>query len=101
MEETKFPLTFNQCPNCGSIRRIGNEVLEQEKEKGRAGKDMIGFLFNHSGVVADQRKTMLSVPLISTLFDACMDCGAVYCVHADVKQVVVGMYKPPPGPSNN
>ena len=38
-EGLKFPLIFNQCPNCGSERGLANEVLREEKAKGKIRPD--------------------------------------------------------------
>lgn len=99
MEGMKLPIEFKECPNCGSDKRIANEILENEKAKGKTGKDANAYLFMHQSLIADPAKTILSAPLITAFFDACMVCGTVYCVHMDVKTAMPGMGKkmPPAG----
>lgn len=96
VDEIKFPLDFKECPVCGSTRRIAGEVLEMQKEKGNIGLESNAYLFPHQSVIADAKRTFLSAPMILTFYDACADCGTVYCIHADVKVVVPGGKLPPP-----
>ncbi len=99
MEEIKFPLSFTQCPVCGSIRRVANEILNSEKEKGKVGLEISAFLFQHQSLIADARKTILSAPMITSMYDVCVDCGTVYCIHVQVGTAVPGAApgKPPSG----
>ncbi len=92
--ELRFPLNFTQCPTCGSTRRLANEVLEGEKEKGRVGPAANAFLFMHQSAIMDARKTVLSAPVILSFHDACVDCGTVYCIHTEVKVGTPGTQRP-------
>ena len=96
VDEIKFPLKFEECPNCGSTRRVANEVLEKEKLKNNVGLGVNAFLFQHQSMIADARKPFLSAPIILTFYDACVDCGTVYCVHMDVKVGMPSMGKQSP-----
>jgi len=80
--ELQFPITFSKCPNCGSTRRIANEVLEGEKKKKGLNPKLMATLLQHQVIIADPTRTWLSAPAISSSFDACADCGTVYCVVA-------------------
>lgn len=90
MEEVKFPLSFNKCPSCGGKRRVSDEVLKGEIAKGKAGEDIHSFLFQYQSAINDPRRTVLSVPVIISFFDVCVDCGTVYCINAQVASGVLG-----------
>ncbi len=94
VDEIRFPLNFTQCPNCGSERRVAGEVLETEKEKGKAKAEIISFLFQHQSVIAASPH-FLSAPMVTTFYDACTDCGTVYCIRAQVQTVIPGGKIPP------
>ncbi len=96
-EKPMFPINIDKCPNCGSTRRIANEVLEIEKEKGKIGPKVVSFLFQHQSLITDPAKTVLSAPIIMSFFDVCVDCGTVYCIHAEVKTAMPG--QTPGGPA--
>ena len=83
---------FDQCPNCGGIRRYAETLAEELKQKGFARPDFMYFLQIHQGVVMDKAKEK-SVPFGSVLpvlvafTDACMDCGTVYAVRLERGEV--------------
>ncbi len=96
-EELKFPLKFTKCPICGSTRRLAEELVKQEKEKGKIGLDANAFLFQQQTLIMDPRKVILSFPVCITFYDACLDCGTTYCVHAELMQGAPQMKQPPLG----
>lgn len=96
-----FPLNFTQCPNCESENRMAGTVLKQEKAKGKLKKEVNAWLFAHQSIVAGQPGTWISAPVITSYYDACVDCGTVYCVHAGLGTVVPGGKVPPPQFGNN
>lgn len=51
-EGVKEPLDFTKCPVCGSTRRIANEVLKEQIEKGKMPQSSHAFLFSHQSVIA-------------------------------------------------
>ena len=77
-EELQFPLIFNQCPNCGSARRIANEVLRKRMDEGKIAEDVTAWLGSSQAIIVDPRKTWLSAPAIQAKFDVCADCGTYY-----------------------
>lgn len=92
--EIIFPIAHTICPVCGSFKQIANEVLKGEIEKGKAGWDSHAYLFNYQSGIVDQRKPILSMPVIFTFYDACVDCGTVYCIRAELNQAMPQMKKP-------
>jgi len=76
-------LDFTVCPNCGGERRVANEVMEELKASGKARPGINAFLFNHTTIISDQSKRTLSMPVVQTFYDACVDCGTVYVVHVE------------------
>ena len=90
IEELKFPLKFDSCPNCGSTKRIAGSVAEQEKEKGRIGKDAQGFIQKLSAIITDPRIAALQAPIVIAFMDICSDCGTYYCVLAQLGTATPG-----------
>jgi len=90
-DEIKFPLEFKACPNCGSERRLAGELIEQEKEKGKAGPDTVGALNVFSAIIADPRRAILQAPGVTAYTDMCLDCGTIYCVRVDGGKVTPQM----------
>jgi len=95
IQEIKFPITFDKCPNCESERKLANEVLNQEKEKGKIGLEVSAFIFQNQSLIVDMRKTWFTAPMIITTYDVCLDCGTVYCIKVDV-QTTTPQYRKPP-----
>lgn len=93
-EKPEFPKEFNQCPNCGSTRRIANEVLQTEKDKEKIREQVKAFMFQTQCLIVDQTKAWLSAPMILAWYDVCVDCGTFYCIHANVKTAMPQMGKP-------
>lgn len=80
----KFPLTFDKCPSCGSAERIANVIGEEEKAKGKITKTAMCVAFLQTIIITDPVKSVLSAPALTTGYDVCAKCGAVYCVFAEV-----------------
>jgi len=97
-QELKFPLQFTKCPSCGSTRRIAGGVLEEQKQKGRVSEKANACLIPAQAIIADPTKILLTVPIITAMIDACANCGALYCIFAQVQQAQVSAKAPPAGP---
>lgn len=93
----KFPLDYPKCPVCGSERRVAMEALKSEHEEGRCHGAKNAFLFQHQSLIANPNMQFLSALMVLTFFDACADCGTVYCIHAETKTAVQGMSQKPTG----
>jgi len=98
MEEVKFPIDFDSCPNCGSTRKLAEEVMRKEKDKGKVGEEAKPFAFFGQSLMADPRRPFISAPILLTFYDVCADCGTVYCVHAELGTATPQM-KPGHGPN--
>jgi len=86
-------LSFIQCPTCGGTRRLAGEVLKLEQEKGKIPKESNVFLFAHQSVIESviaRSLNWLSAPIIFSYFDVCVECGTVYCIHAEIQKAVQG-----------
>jgi len=70
---------------------MAKEVLESEHAKGKAKLALNAFLFQHQSLIANPDMKFLSAPVIMSFFDACTDCGTMYCIHAEVQTAVPGM----------
>lgn len=85
------PISFDVCPNCGSTQRVATKVLESEQEQGRCMEANTAYLFQHQSLIAPPSMRFLSAQVILSYFDACLDCGTVYLVHAETKTAVQGI----------
>lgn len=97
MEERKYPITFDQCPNCGSKRRVANEVIQEQKDLGRAGENTKAWLFQHQSMIADMSRTHLQMPVVMSYYDVCVDCGTTYCIRVEKGMVTPKTKMPPAG----
>lgn len=88
-ERPEFPKTFDHCPNCGSTRRVANEILQAEKEKGKIlDGNVTAFMSKDSTIIADPRKQWLSAVAVTALYDVCMECGTLYAFRVETQVVV-------------
>ena len=88
-EKPKYPnLDIGKCPVCGSTRQLADEVLQHQIKEGRLPASTKAFIFQYQSIVAGA--TWFSAPMILSFFDVCVDCGTVYCIHAEVKTAVQG-----------
>ena len=83
LEELHFPIDFDKCPVCGSTRRVAEEIMKEEIEKGKIGEGIKAAVTIFQAIITDPRKLQLSVPVLITAIDVCADCGTVYCIHAE------------------
>ena len=87
---SKYPsLDIKQCPNCGSTRRLADEVLQQQIKEKKMPKESAAFIMPYKSVVA-MGDRWLSAPCIFSFYDVCVECGTLYCTHAEVQTVVQG-----------
>lgn len=103
MEENniEFPLTFTQCPNCGSTRRISDEVVQSEKAEGRIPTVQSSCLFQQQSLIAPPDLRFITAKVIMWSADGCADCGTVYVTYAKVETAtpqMVQQKRPPQGP---
>ena len=82
VDNVEFPRVFPECPNCGSQKRLAQSVADELIAEGKANPDLKAWIFNHKCVIVDQSRPWLSAPVLMAVFDACYDCGTVYCVNA-------------------
>ena len=100
----QYPKQFNNCPNCGSEKRIVEEETKLEIDNGhlKPGTKIPATVFR--AMIFDPNNTSVLLvrrqfPVIFGLCDVCSDCGTIY---ASEIQKVVGMAEPqikgnPPG----
>ena len=95
---------FEKCPNCGSTRRLAEEVAVEQREKGMMGKGLKYGLHQLGGPILDPRRVnkMLvgtKIPTVTALLDVCLDCGTIYAVRLERGEVPLGavVAQPPPG----
>lgn len=91
----KFPLDFNECPSCGSTKRVAETVLNQEKEAKRIGANARAAIHVARSMIADPRMIGLKAPVIIAFLDICAGCGTVYCVHAELGTATTTLPKGP------
>lgn len=79
----EYPITFEECPNCGSKRKMAQEVIDEQIEEGRAGEGTQAWLFTHQSIIADMTRRHIQMPMVLTFYDVCVDCGTAYCIRAE------------------
>ena len=94
---TPYPKTWDKCPVCGCTDTIANSVLQEEKDKGKIGKEAKAYISQTQSLIADMTKAFLTAPVITAYYDICVDCGIVYCVHVEVVQASPQMTQLKPG----
>ena len=99
-DEIQFPLDFDVCPNCGSTKRVANELVQVEKEHNLAPLGMKAWLWDHQTIIADKKSPPVSAPVVAACFDVCVDCGTLYCVHVEVTRVSMLATPDRPNPYN-
>ena len=82
-DELTFPKAYDKCPYCGSKRRIVNGVLDEQKAKGLASKNLKAGMLVCQNPIVDPQRVALSVPVLMPLIDACYDCGALYVIEVN------------------
>ena len=93
MDKVEFPIIFKECPNCHSKRSIVDAVREQHKQGDEKVKQAMTII--QTPVANEtQMRLALPVPWVTVAIDACADCGALYCIMADVEM------RPPPSISS-
>ena len=85
--ELKFPIDFKECPNCGSNRRIAEIVTNEEIEKGNLKPGQRTPFIAAKALVFDPKTLKIITPnkevlILLGFFDACADCGTIYCLQA-------------------
>ena len=96
--EEKFPKTFSQCPNCDGERRMANEVMQEQKDKGLAGEKSQAWLFSHQSMIADMSKPHIQVPVVISFYDVCLDCGTTWCIRLERVMATPQVKGTPPSP---
>lgn len=106
-EEVKFPLTFSQCPNCGSERKVAKSIVDEEIAAGKLPWDTKGIIMEVKNIYFDPNPklvaTKIEAPAVRAFMDICADCGTFYCVYAEKGKVQlqgkIMRGQPPPGQS--
>ena len=106
--ESRFPLEFKECPNCGGTETIEELAWKEDIANGRATEDYVFAVQPTIVPLIDQKKGIgISATVIIKDYVDCGTCGMHYCKQA-IKQIApIKMGKPPPGmqgfgfPQNN
>lgn len=87
-QEMKFPMPgADVCPNCGSDKRIGQEIINDLKKKGKLRQEIFNnglalqiplFDPTHPPLTA-----FLEIPILTIYFDVCK-CKTIYCTKIDM-----------------
>lgn len=97
---SKFPLEFNECPNCGGSERVV-ELAMQEVEKGKGVKRENPFVsMEKVGIpLTNPLKIVgVTVPILLCHFDICASCGLRRCVKAEIIDAPMKFAAPQQGP---
>jgi len=82
--------TFDVCPVCKGNNRLAGGVGEQMKKLGKIKPEETVFVNAHQSLLVPPSPLMVfTAPVLITYYDVCADCGAYYCVKAELKEVTV------------
>ena len=95
LEKSEWPKQYDVCPNCGSKNRLAQSIADAQIRKGSARKDLKAWIVAHQSMIADMGRPQLSVPVLTTHYDVCADCGTFFCVGASIAYGVPQMGKSP------
>jgi len=87
-----FSRHFTKCPCCGSENRFLEQLGDELKERGLAREDWAFHLDVREGVVVDQAKEAAipigsEVPGYGFITDICMDCGCIYAIQIERRDI--------------
>lgn len=102
MAESRFPIEFKKCPNCGSTETVAElAVQEAEKTKGVRRETPFASLEKVIIPLANPGKTAkLTLPMVVCHYDVCANCGLRYCTKAEIIDAPIKFSlpgQPPPG----
>lgn len=82
----KFPLEFNECPDCGSTERVTELAMqEMEAEKGIKRENPFVSMEKAGIPLASPLKIVgVTVPILVCHYDVCAGCGLRRCVRAEI-----------------
>lgn len=96
-EQSRFPIVFGKCPNCGCTDTITQLAWDEEAEKGRVNKDTPVAAEHLQAPLIDPKKTIgITAGILILSVDWCADCGTRYCTKAEIGTGQIGM-GPAPG----
>ena len=104
-EEIKYPITRDDCPNCHSKERLGQEAIKKLQEEGKLTKGLYpdGLMLQVPLVDNQRISTLLTptvnVPVITIYWDVCKECHTMYCTKFDLvtQEIPVQIKKMPGG----
>lgn len=104
-EQSRFPLVFEKCPNCGCTETVTRLAWDEEAAKGKVNKDTPVAAEHLQIPLLDPKKAIgISAGILLLHVDWCAntECGMRRCVKAEVVTGAVGMgpasgQKPGPG----
>jgi hypothetical protein len=99
MPESRFPIEFPKCPNCGSTETVTElAVQEIEKRTGvKRGGPFASFEKVLAPLVAPQKVTGVTLPMLLCHWDVCAGCGQRRCTKAEIIDAPITMAQPPGG----
>ena len=91
---TDFPVKFDQCPVCGSKRRIIEEEVAEAIKDGKLSEGSRVPAMMTQSIFYDPKRNMAllakrQVPALIGFYDICLDCGNFYLVEMLRQMVVV------------
>ena len=79
--------TFDKCPSCGSTNKIAQGIIDDLKKEGKIRSQMGGAAMVTMVILMDPAVGTLRVTQLTTMYDICAECGALYCILAKTDSV--------------
>lgn len=86
----ELPVEFSSCPNCGSTRRLGEEIQKMQPSSSMP----VGAKIALNQQIIPLAQSLLTGKVLVIVSDICIDCGTHYAIligehqgHIEIRQV--------------
>lgn len=102
-----FQKSFTKCPACQSEKRIGENLIQEQKQKRKLHKDSFPDGLVWQVPLFDETRpptilaTNFTVKIALIYWDVCADCGMIYCTKFSTVDAPAQLQRPQQPPRNN
>ena len=85
-EESRFPIEFKECPNCGCTDTVCRLAYKEEVVDKGKGPDVFASAEKKPMPLISPQIAVFTAPILVEHFDTCARCGLRYCTKAEIAQ---------------